>query len=176
MEIACRVLLAGVFAAALAGKLRGRSAYQEFAASIVALGVLPRTPAKAAAAAITAGEAVAVVLLAWPATAALGFGLSAVLLGAFAAGIVSALRRGRRAPCRCFGASTTPLGRAHVYRNLVLLAGSGLGLVAAFAGGPAEVAGVAVAAVAGAVAVVPVVRFDDLVSLFAPSSPAGGDS
>jgi hypothetical protein len=38
--------------------------------------------------------------------------------------------RGDRVPCGCFGASTTPIGRAHIWRNGLLAAAAATGLVA----------------------------------------------
>lgn len=163
--IACRTLLLGVFLAALAGKVRGRAAYRGFEASLRALGVLPRRLAGVAAAVVTAVEAAIVVLLAVPGTVAAGFLLAAVLLTAFTTGIVLALRRGTTAPCACFGASVTPLGRVHVVRNLLLLAVAGAG-PAAGTGGGTEFAGVVLAVAAALVALVPVLRLDDLTALF----------
>lgn len=164
--IACRTLLLGVFLAALAGKVRRRAAYRGFVASLRALGVLPGRLVAVTAAAVTAAEAAIVVLLAVPGTVPAGFLLTAVLLTAFTTGIVVAVRRGTTAPCACFGVSVTPLGRVHVVRNLVLLATAGAGLAVAGAGGGVEFAGAALAVAAAVVALVPVLRLDDLAALF----------
>ncbi|MEQ4720979.1 MauE/DoxX family redox-associated membrane protein [Nonomuraea sp. B19D2] len=168
LMITCRALLAAVFAVAIAGKVRGRSAYDEYVSSIVVLGILPRTVSAMAAHALVAAEAAAVVLLALPWTAPLGFAAAVGTLAVLTGGILAALRRGRQAPCRCFGASVTPLGRPHVIRNLVLLTAGGIGLAAwAVAGAsPAHPAGVALALVAAAVGALLVVRLDDLLELF----------
>jgi hypothetical protein len=164
--LACRTLLLGVFLAALAGKVRRRAAYRGFVASLRALGVLPRQLVEVIAAAVTTAEAAIVVLLAVPGTVPAGFLLTAVLLMAFTTGIVPAVRRGTTAPCACFGVSATPLGRVHVVRNLVLLATAGAGLAVAGAGGGTEFAGAALAVAAALVALVPVLRLDDLTALF----------
>ncbi|MFF5208841.1 MauE/DoxX family redox-associated membrane protein [Streptosporangium sp. NPDC000396] len=175
LMIACRALLAGVFLIALAGKIRGRVAFDEFVASIVALGMFPRAGSTAAAYAVLGAEAVVILSLALPSTVLLGFAAAMALLIALTTGILAAMRRGRRAPCRCFGASATPLGTAHVARNLVLLLAGGAGLTAgAVAGGDgagAHPVGIALALVAAAVGVLIVVRLDDLLSLFTPSVP-----
>ncbi|SEG98045.1 hypothetical protein SAMN05444920_111168 [Nonomuraea solani] len=180
--IACQVLLAAVFAIALAGKVRGRAAFDAYVSSIVALEILPRRVSVAAANALLAAEAVVIVLLALPWTVPLGFAAAAGTLAAMIGGILVALRRGRRAPCRCFGASVTPLGRVHVVRNLVLAAAGGAGLAAwatAGAGGAGlaawavagpdapHPAGVVIALVAAGVSALLVVRLDDLMELFA---------
>ncbi|GGZ43245.1 hypothetical protein GCM10010387_41930 [Streptomyces inusitatus] len=173
---ACRILLFGVFAVALVGKARGRAAFQEFAASITALRLLPAGASRAAAVLVTAVEAAVVVLLVPSSTVLAGFALAVLLLLALTAGIVLALRRGRSAPCRCFGASVTPLGPVHVVRNLLLaLAGTG-GLAAMAAGAPdgwpPHLGGSLIAAVSAAVVLLLVVRLDDLTALFAPAPAA----
>ncbi|MER5579415.1 MauE/DoxX family redox-associated membrane protein, partial [Streptomyces massasporeus] len=124
VAFACRILLFGVFLLALAGKVRSRTAFASFARSITDLRLFPRKVSRAAAAAVIAGEVAVLLLLVPPRTAPLGLAAAVLLLLAFTAGIVVALRGGRRAPCRCFGASATPLGPLHVVRNLIL-AGTG---------------------------------------------------
>jgi methylamine utilization protein MauE len=85
-----------------------------------------------------------------------GFGVAVVLMAGFTFAIVRAVRRGVQAPCRCFGASATPVGTRQVVRNGVVLATAA-----------ADLAGAAVALVAGVVAGALVVTFDELVDLFA---------
>ncbi len=122
----CRILLAGVFLAALVGKVRSASAYREFAGSVVRLGLFSRRVSRVCAAVVVGVELLVLVLLVPPRTVPAGFLAAVLLLGAFAAGIVLALRVGNSAPCRCFGASSAPLGRVHVVRNLILaVAGAG---------------------------------------------------
>jgi hypothetical protein len=173
LMIACQALLAGVFVIALAGKVRGRAALDEFVASIVALGMFPRARSVVAAHAMLGAESVVILSLALPYTVLVGFAVATALLIVLTAGISVAMRRGRRAPCRCFGASVTPLGRAHVARNLVLVAVGCVGLVAGAvagdAGSAAHPAGVALALTGAAVGVLIVVRLDDLMGLFTTS-------
>ncbi|MET9343730.1 MULTISPECIES: MauE/DoxX family redox-associated membrane protein [unclassified Nonomuraea] len=168
LMIACRALLAAVFTIALVGKIRGRAAFDEFAASIVALGILPRGGSAVAAHALVAAEAVVVLLLALPPAVPLGFAAAVGALTVLTGGILAALRRGRQAPCRCFGASATPLGRVHVVRNLVLAALGGVGLTAWITAGTSapHPAGVVLALVAAGVGALLVVRLDDLMELF----------
>lgn len=114
-------------------------------------------------------EISAVVLILVPATTSIGFAVATVLLLAFTGAIVLALRRGERAPCRCFGSAAQPLGRAQVVRNGVLLTVAVLGLI----GGQLPVAtpgpaGVLVSVVAGALAATLAVTADDIVALFRP--------
>ncbi|GAA3514868.1 methylamine utilization protein MauE [Streptosporangium album] len=173
LMITCQALLAGVFVIALAGKVRGRAALDEFVASIVALGMFPRARSVVAAYAVLGAEAVVILALVLPYTLLLGFVAATALLIVLTAGISAALRRGRRAPCRCFGASVTPLGRTHVVRNLVLTAvgcvGLAAGAAAGDAGSAAHPAGVVLALATAAVGALIVVRLDDLIGLFSTS-------
>jgi hypothetical protein len=171
--VACRMLLLGVFVVALAGKARRRSAYREFVSSVAALGVVPHRMSGVVAAVVTTVEAAVVLLLAAPATVLAGFGLATVLLAVFTTGILLALRKGRRAPCHCFGASSTPLGVVHVVRNLVLIAVGVAGLLSGLVatGHAPHPAGLLLAVTAALLGLVPVLRMDDLMVLF--STPAG---
>ncbi|MDQ0983884.1 MauE/DoxX family redox-associated membrane protein [Streptomyces sp. V2I9] len=168
----CRVLLAGVFLAAFVGKVRSAAAYREFAGSVVRLGLFPRRVSRVCAAVVVGVEFLVLVLLVPGRTVPAGFLAAVLLLGAFAAGIVLALRAGGSAPCRCFGASSAPLGRVHVVRNLILAVVGAGGLAAAVTGAgaawPPHAGGVAVAGVAAVLGVFLVVRLDDLMSLFRP--------
>jgi hypothetical protein len=170
----CQVLLAGVFVLALASKVRGRADFGAFTASIRALGLLSGAGSAMAAYALVAAEAVVVLLLLFPSTVIAGLAGAGATLTVMTAGILAALRRGRRGTCRCFGASDTPLGRVHVVRNLFLITGAATGLAAGLATAgtesPAHPAGLALAAVVAAVGILIVVRLDDLVALFTISS------
>ncbi|WP_328855647.1 hypothetical protein OHB01_17295 [Microbispora hainanensis] len=158
----CRLLTGIVFLMSAVSKLRGRTAYEEFTAAIRALVPLLRLPARPVAALVVTAEAAVAPLLAWPPTVLAGFCLALGLLVAFTVAIVVALRRGRRVPCRCFGASAVPVGPGHLARNAVLLAAATAGAVqagAVQAGAGTVLAGlgpagfVAVALAAGAAAV-----------------------
>lgn len=166
--LACRVMLAAVFVVALVGKVRNRAAYAEFRQSVVEWRVLPRRWSVAAAAGTVAGEAGVLLLLALPWTAAIGFALGALLLAAFTTGIVLALRLGRTATCRCFGASTTTLNAAHVVRNAILIVLCLAGAVGATVADGAEQLswpGAILALSAAGIGALFVVRFDDLAAL-----------
>lgn len=150
----CRLLTGIVFLMSAVSKLRGRAAYEEFTAATRAL---VRLPARPVAALVVTAEAAVAPLLAWPPTVLAGFCLALGMLVAFTVAIAVALRRGRRVPCRCFGASAVPVGPGHLARNAVLLAAATAGAVQAGAGaalagvGPAGFAAVALAAGAAAV-------------------------
>ncbi|MFG1810795.1 MauE/DoxX family redox-associated membrane protein [Streptomyces sp. NPDC049040] len=167
VDVASRLLLLTVFALALAGKLSGRGAWDAFVESIRAMAVIDRKRAPMAAVATAVAEAGVVLLamtpLRWAGSAA--FVLAAGLLGCLTAAVVTVVRRGAAVPCRCFGASETPLGVPHVVRNAVLVATSLLGLGGSLVNGPFDPVLVVVVAVFGAGLGLLMARWDDLVSL-----------
>lgn len=126
--IALRCLLVLVFAAALAGKLRGEGAAGDFARWVAELRIVPASRAGAAATATLAAEGASAVLLLTPWTVLPGLVLAGGLLGVFAVAAYSVHRRGIAATCRCFGRSDAPLGLRHVVRDagLALAALAGL--------------------------------------------------
>ncbi|ETK33450.1 MauE/DoxX family redox-associated membrane protein [Microbispora sp. ATCC PTA-5024] len=160
----CRLLTGIVFLMSAVSKLRGRAAYEEFTAVTRAL---TRLPARPVAVLVVSAEVAVAPLLAWPPTALAGFCVALGLLVAFTVAIAVAVRRGRRVPCRCFGASAVPVGPGHLARNAVLLVTTAAGTIQAGAIqagaiqagfgvvpvdlGPAGVAAVALAAGAAAV-------------------------
>jgi uncharacterized membrane protein YphA (DoxX/SURF4 family) len=172
LAVACRCLIGVVFVVSAFGKVRSRQAFREFVTSTAAL--VPRR-GRALSPVVVAAELAVPVLLAVPVTVRTGFGLAAVLLAAFAVAIAAAVRRGVRTSCRCFGASTAPLGTRHVVRNAGLFAVAAVGALLG-PGRPAELAGVAIAAIAAVVLAALVTRLDDLVELFAPMPTSGGRS
>jgi hypothetical protein len=170
--LASQLAVAGVLLLSLLSKVRSRRAYEEFAASLAGLGALPRGWVPAAAVGTVVAEACATLLLVLSmSTAPVGFGLAGGLLSIFGAAMVVAMRRGSRVPCRCFGASITPIGPAHIIRNLLLLGACVIG----FVGSARDVApmhdmvGVTISLAAAAVAVLLVRRLDDVVALFGTS-------
>ncbi|MEU4834045.1 MauE/DoxX family redox-associated membrane protein [Streptosporangium sp. NPDC023615] len=177
--LGCRLLLLGIFLASLAGKVRSRQAFREFVAATATLLAVPSAPARRFALLAMAAEAAIVVLLAVPPTVPAvapptlpaGFALAAVTLAGFGYALARALRQGRTAPCRCFGASSAPVGRRHVIRNLVLIAAAATAAVAALGGAPqaVETPGVVITALAALVCVVLVTRLDDIAELFRPT-------
>ena len=169
--IGLRSLIALVFVISIASKLRSRHAFDEFLAATVRLSPWPLMAGMARwlAVAVVATELAAALLVSVSATTPIGFAVAAALLLCFCGAILLALRRGERAPCRCFGSAEQPLGYPQVARNLVLLAAAVLGL----AGGrlpaaPPDLPGVLVAVGAGALAATVVAAADDITSLFRP--------
>ncbi|UWE09719.1 MauE/DoxX family redox-associated membrane protein [Actinacidiphila bryophytorum] len=167
VDIASRLLLLTVFLLALAGKISSRSAWQEFVESIRAMAVIDRAKAPAAAVATAVAEAAVVVLAAVPVRLAgsAAFVVAAGLLGCLTVAVTAVVRRGAPVPCRCFGASETPLGVPHVVRNLILVATALLGLAASLVQGHFNFGLCAVVAVFGAGLGLLMARWDDLVSL-----------
>jgi hypothetical protein len=167
-----RLLLCLVLAAAAGSKLGRRRAGREFAESLrplLAAGTLSRLPAGPVAALAVGTEAVAAVLLLVPATAPAGLVASAVLLAAYAAGILIAVRAGIHLTCRCFGAGTSRLGRPEAVRNAALAAVAAVAFLADRTGvlPAASPPALTVAATVGAVLAVAVLRWDDLTFVFA---------
>ena len=162
---ACAALIAVVFAASTVSKLRD---FRGFARSVPALAPVPRRLVVPVSAAVVIGEAVIVVLVLVPMSTRTGFVLASVLLLGFTAAIAAAMRRGQRAPCRCFGASDLPIGPVHLVRNAVLGCVAVLGTATPDHLPP--VAGSAVAIVAGVVGAVIVISADDIAVVFARSS------
>ncbi|MFD1322750.1 MauE/DoxX family redox-associated membrane protein [Micromonospora sonneratiae] len=171
VELAGRCLLGLVFLVAVTGKLRSRTAFDDFVASVAQFGLLPERWLPLTARLVLTGEAGIVLLLALPATVPAGYALAIGVLGILSAGMLTAVRRGRRPACLCFGAAGVPIGARHVARNLLLAAIAAGGLVASVAtsGSPMRPAA-ALLAVATAVPLAAlVVRLDDIVELFTAS-------
>jgi hypothetical protein len=125
--LAARLLLAAVFAVAGASKLAVRDALR------VTLTDFRLPPRAAAAGAILLPplELAAAALLMPAATARWGAGGAMVLLLAFCAALGTALARGERPDCGCFGRlRATPIGAGTLVRNGALAGGAALVLVA----------------------------------------------
>ena len=186
IELVIAVLSAGccVYLTSATAKLRGRSAYASFEAGLTETRLISPRLLPAAAAALVACEALvavslaaAAVLTAVTVTGAAAvtdsaLGLAIALTGILAAGVAVILRRGTSAACACFGSATErTLGRPQLVRNLGLLALLAVALACAQpARGQPPAGAAAVAVLAGAVAGLLLIRFDDLIALFAPIS------
>lgn len=163
--LACRALIGVVFAVSAFSKVRSRSEYRAFMRWLGRLPLPAALRGAPVAATVAVAETAIVVMLIPTATAAAGLALAATMLLAFAAGTLVTVRGGRVVPCRCFGASQSPMSLWHVARDLLLalLAAAG----AAGAAAAAHSAGAIVLSLAAGVTVaVPVVLFDDLLSVF----------
>ncbi|MEV4242702.1 MauE/DoxX family redox-associated membrane protein [Streptosporangium canum] len=120
---ACRCARGVVFLVAVFSKVRGRDAFHAFRASLLNMVALPADKATLLSASVVLSEVCVVVLLTVQWTAPVGFVPAGAVLLAFSAGIVRVVRSGARTPCRCFGATATPLSGRHLIRNAGLLAG-----------------------------------------------------
>jgi hypothetical protein len=156
-------LIGWVFLASAISKLRH---FGEFTRSLPALAPVRAGQVRPLAMTVVATEAAVPVLLLIPAAKFYGFALAGALLAAFTAAIGTALKRGRRAPCQCFGASSTPLGPGHLVRNSILLISTLAGGLALDAQ-PQQAAGLVVAIAAGLVGAILIVAIDDIAFLFA---------
>ncbi|WP_433318430.1 MauE/DoxX family redox-associated membrane protein [Micromonospora sp. CA-269861] len=171
----CGCLLALVFLASAASKLRGRIAFRAFADSLRSMRLLPERVVVPVAAAVAVAEATVPLLLVPLPVAALttvAFLVAAALLATFTVAVAAVLHRGTPASCRCFGeTAAAPFGRHHLARNIVLTVVAGVGAYASL-GDPAVTTRTAVLAVPlGVVGALIVVRLDDLAVLFSPVTP-----
>lgn len=175
LEVTCRLLLVVVFAVAVFTKVSNRSAWQAFVQSLHQLGQLPEAAVRPAAIATVTTELLATLLLMVPVRAVgiSGFVLSAGLLFAFTVVIGLAVARGNRTPCRCFGASSTPMGAPHLARNLLLVCLAALGLVATVTAGPIEIPYALLAGAGGLLVGILVTAAEDIVALLRPMGRAG---
>lgn len=165
LRAAAAALIAVVFAVSSVAKLRD---FRGFARSVPVLVPMPARWVLPVSVAVVAAEGSIAALSVVPATATAAFVFAAGLLLAFTVAIAASLRRGRPAPCRCFGAADTPVGPRHLARNTALAVLAVLGALAPEHLPP--VAGAAVAVAAGVVAAVLVIAMDDIAVVFARSS------
>jgi hypothetical protein len=182
LVIAVLALAACVYGASSGAKLASARSYRAFRDGLGETALVPG-PLLPATAAVLAGAEAGVAAVLAAATILCGGGLpgsvpvaavalacAAALTGVLAAGVTVVIRSGTRTACACFGARPgRDLGRSHLVRNAGLLAL----LVTAFVGnalghGRPPAAATVVAVLTGIVAALLVIRFDDLVALFAP--------
>ena len=174
LQLTCRLLIAGVFLTSFGGKALSRKSFDGFVASVAAARLVPGETARPLAVLVLAGEAtVAATLLAFPVgpvwLTAGGFALAVVLLLAFIVLIRSVRRTGRVVACACFGPSATPLGVAHLWRNVVLLAVAVAGLATATSNGTFATGPVLICVVVAGCGVLLASTFVDLISSSPPS-------
>jgi hypothetical protein len=164
--VCCASLIGWVFLASAISKLRR---FGDFTRSLPALAPLRPGQVRPLAMTVVATEAAVPVLLLFPSAVFYGIALAGALLAAFTAAIGTALKRGRRVPCRCFGSSSTPIGPSHLVRNAILLISTLAGGLALDAQ-PPQAAGLIVAIAAGLVGAILIVAMDDIAFLFARTS------
>jgi Methylamine utilisation protein MauE len=137
-SIACRMLIGTVFAVSATSKMAGPAAWQAYRSWLSRV-PLPLTGTMMVPVALAAAEAAVVPLVAMPMTATAGMAVATALCLMLTVGLAVAVRRGLSEPCRCFGASSQPLGGGQVVRNAALSAIAGLGAGLGVAGGGAAV-------------------------------------
>jgi Methylamine utilisation protein MauE len=128
-----RVLLAATFAVAGIGKLRGRAAFAAFAQTLRDLGWRSEAGRWVAAAALPAAELGSASLLVVPGAGIWGYVAGLVLLFAMTATAATAVRRGARLRCRCFGRAEERIGVSTLIRNGMLVSAGAAGLAGALA-------------------------------------------
>lgn len=175
--VTCVFLLTGVLAVSLISKLHKRTTFAAFAEALVELELTPRSWARPVAAMSIASEAIALIALWWPAGPLPGLTLTTALFAVFTVALTVAVRRGSRAGCHCFGASSSPVNRWHVLRAGLLCAAAGVALGGAAAGAADPLVGLQApqalaAAVVAAVGVAALVWLDELVWLFRGTTPS----
>jgi hypothetical protein len=178
LELGTRSLIGVVFLASSLSKTVGRGAFGAFVASLRGLELLPAKACRPMALLVIVAEHAAwlLLLVGWStAVVVAGFLVAAGLLVAFATAIALAVRRSVRQPCRCFGASTTPLGGRHIVRNAILTAVAVLGVVTAPATGTSQDSGgTAMAVLTGLLLGTLVALLDDILELFQPLGSGPG--
>lgn len=172
VDIGCRWLVMVVLALAALSKAWGRRPFEDFIQTLERFG-FPRSWAGAPlAAGVIAAEALSALLLLLAPRE--GTVAALVLLGGFTVGLARVWRRGDAVSCRCFGASNTPVGAAHLVRNGLLLTVLVTGSLARQAGAadPSPEWMRVLAGVFGALAGILVTRWDDLLFLLGTPLPA----
>ncbi|NEA31265.1 MauE/DoxX family redox-associated membrane protein [Streptomyces sp. SID13031] len=129
--------------------------------------LMPSTRAGLVMAAVLTIERATVALVAVPATVVPGMVLAFLLLVTFSAAIRSALQRGVRGSCHCFGLSSAPLDSTELVRNGLLLSVCAVGVCADLASSSTapHPPGVAVSMTVAVVLVVLLIFFDDIAVL-----------
>jgi len=165
--LACRLALAVVLALSAGGKARSAATFMAFQQSVKNLAAIPARWAVPTAAAVIAAESACAVALLIPPAEIAGESLALGLLAVFTVVIAAAVARGVRAPCHCFGTSSSPVSADQLLRNAFLIALAGLALAGTALGGGARISAGAFAVclmaalpLAGAVAM-----WDDLADL-----------
>lgn len=136
LELVARTALTLIFLASLSSKIISPKAFAAFTKAVQVLGGRRMHVAPIWAAVVIGAEALCVVLLVLPGRRnldPLAFALPASLLLVFTAALVTAMRRGVRQPCRCFGSSTRAPDGVTVARNLGLLVTCAIGALCSMA-------------------------------------------
>ncbi|WP_371877595.1 MauE/DoxX family redox-associated membrane protein [Pyxidicoccus parkwayensis] len=175
VNLGCRLMLATVFALAALGKARGRKPFDDFIQTLENFGFPHSLAGAPLAATLILAEAASALLLLVGVMA--GYVLALALLAGFTLGIAWVMHRGEKVACKCFGASNTPVGAAHLVRNGLLLTITVVGAVSHPSGSGGLAVGMGViAGTAGVLAGLLVTRWDDLVFLLRGPQPLAASS
>jgi Methylamine utilisation protein MauE len=171
-----RGLAAGVLLISGALKLRDRDGFATSLADLLPARVWRVVGLRRSALLVVGAELATAAMVVTPGATLVGLNAAAALFLSFAVLAAVSAIRGRQVPCRCFGASDTPLGAPHAARNGLLCAVAGTGAVAFAVGSgpPVRPAGAVLTLTLVAAAVAVTVLFDDLMFLFAGDHPASG--
>ncbi|MFF5205875.1 MauE/DoxX family redox-associated membrane protein [Streptosporangium sp. NPDC000396] len=166
VALALRLTLAGVFLVSALMKARSiGDTVAMWTALLKSVRLTGGGLARAASWTLIGVEAVTgVALLAGGALSTPALVAAMVLLSIFSALAMVAARAKLNVACACFGRAAAPLGRRHVWRNLVLL-GIAVAGVAVQVDVPLEAGGIAVAAGAAVVITSLTAFYDDIVDL-----------
>jgi hypothetical protein len=172
--------MVGVFAVSAVAKLRARAEAEAAIALLLRLPKSKRAVVTVVTALLIAAELMIVVgmLVPWASAAAqvAAIGLLVVLT----LGVATAVKRKISVPCACFGRPTSDLGKRHIYRNLILIAIAGTGLVihvvqAGESLSNLHIGGVAMSVLGASVIALLITYYDEIVDLFDASSGSGID-
>ncbi|MBT2500067.1 hypothetical protein J7E25_13310 [Agromyces sp. ISL-38] len=171
MAVVFSAIIAGTFIASALSKLRSRSAWSGFVKSIDALELPVLRLASIATGVVASGvvgfELAIAVFVIIPRTSVYGLSLALILLTAFCAVILFAIRNKRTAECRCFGVTGQPLGPVHIARNLLIMSIAACGLfVSGLPIGQLTPMEITVVVLVSLVGVGVIASFDELFGLF----------
>jgi hypothetical protein len=175
----CRLVVAGVFALSVAGKLSGIASFEAVIGEIVRV----RRAARPLAWATVSAEGIVVLTAVIGVPMALpGFVLAILLLAAFSAVLGLLMVRRPGMSCNCFGQGSQPVSGYEIARNAVLLGVAVTGSIplgsdasASWPWIPAEAAGVLLTGLVAATMVTLLLHLRDIVALLRPlRSPVPG--
>jgi hypothetical protein len=172
VSLACRVLLGIVFVVSVVSKVHSRRAWRSYCSWLAGLPLRPLAR-RGVPADLVVAESAVVVLVAMPFAAAAGLVAGSALCLALTIGLFTAVRRGSRQPCHCFGSSSEPLGGQHVARNALLFASAVTGSACAVAASTRSLgwAEAALCVLGGMTGAILIIFLGDIAGLIMPAAP-----
>ncbi|WP_146607597.1 MauE/DoxX family redox-associated membrane protein [Spongiactinospora gelatinilytica] len=168
LDAFARCLIGISFLIAVLSKASNRKLFTRFADAIRGMRLLRAAHITIAALSIVAAEATIVLLVVI--APALGLLLSVIVLTVFSLAIHFTVSRGLNTPCRCFGVSSAPMSKRHIWRNIFLITIAIIGLLRSALPNEPDVVGEIIAIFAGITCGVIVAAFDDIIDIFAPTN------